>query len=226
MKAQRMQAQLFDEIPVINILKEQTKSDLRKLAKHAHIPKGSIIFRPGDKSEQFPFIASGSIRVQRITENGREIVLYRVSANETCILTTASLISGETYSAEAIAETDVVAYLLTDSAFRDLLNRYEDFRTLVFNSYSHRISELMMKVEEIVCVGIDIRLAQRLLEIADEKGLVRATQSALAADLATAREVVGRSLKVFLQSGWVTLSRGEIEIKNIQALKNIIKNAS
>ena len=55
---------------------------------------------------------------------------------------------------------------------------------------------------------------------------MRATQNALAADLATAREVVGRSLKVFMQSGWVTLSRGEIEIKNIQALKNIIKNSS
>ena len=119
-----------------------------------------------------------------------------------------------------------MAYLLTESAFRDLLNRYEDFRALVFKSYSYRISELMMKVEEIVCIGIDIRLAQRLLEIADEKGFVRATQNALAADLATAREVVGRSLKVFMQSGWVTLSRGEIEIKNIQALKNIIKNSS
>lgn len=220
-----MQAELFDEIAAVNLLSQQTKSKVRQLAKCAHIAEGSIIFRPGDKSDKFPFVASGSIRVQRITESGREIVLYRVSANETCILTTASLISGESYSAEAIAETDVIAYLLTEATFRDLINHYEDFRALVFKSYSHRISELMLKVEEIACLGIDVRLAQRLLEMADNKGIVKATQIALAADLATAREVIGRSLKVFVHSGWVSLARGEVEIKNRQALKNLIKNS-
>ena len=60
-----MHVQLFDDIPAVNILKEQTKSELRKLAKYAHIPKGTIIFRPGDKSEQFPFIAyiQGSMKI-------------------------------------------------------------------------------------------------------------------------------------------------------------------
>ena len=83
----------------------------------------------------------------------------------------------------------------------------------------------MLKVEEIACIGIDVRLAQRLLEMADDKGIVKATQIALAADLATAREVIGRSLKVFVHSGWVSLARGEVEIKNRQALKNLIKNS-
>ena len=104
----------IDDISAVNVLSEATKLDLRKEAKRVEIPSGTIIFRPGDKSSQFPLVACGSIRVQRVTENGREIVLYRVSANESCILTTASLIAEEAYSAEAIAETDIVAYLLSE----------------------------------------------------------------------------------------------------------------
>ena len=215
----------IDDISAVNVLSEATKLDLRKEAKRVEIPSGTIIFRPGDKSSQFPLVACGSIRVQRVTENGREIVLYRVSANESCILTTASLIAEEAYSAEAIAETDIVAYLLSDRAFRVLLDRHADFRQLVFKSYGHRISELMSKVEEIVCLSIDVRLAQRLLELADEKGLVQSTQSALAADLATAREVIGRSLKTFSQWEWVSLSRGKIAIINkLELQKHVREN--
>ena len=215
----------IDDISAVNVLSEATKLDLRKEAKRVEIPSGTIIFRPGDKSSQFPLVACGSIRVQRVTENGREIVLYRVSANESCILTTASLIAEEAYSAEAIAETDIVAYLLSDRAFRVLLDRHADFRQLVFKSYGHRISELMSKVEEIVCLSIDVRLAQRLLGLADEKGLVQSTQSALAADLATAREVIGRSLKTFSQWEWVSLSRGRIVIINkLELQKHVREN--
>jgi CRP/FNR family transcriptional regulator len=216
--------QHIDDISAVNVLSDSTKSDLRREARRVEIPADTVIFRPGDLSSQFPLVASGSIRVQRVTENGREIVLYRVAANETCILTTASLITEEVYSAEAIAETDIVAYLLSDRAFKALLDRHADFRHLVFKSYGHRISELMSKVEEIVCLSIDKRLAQRLLELVDTQGVVRSTQNALAADLATAREVIGRSLKTFFQAGWVSPSRGEIEIIDKIALQRFIND--
>ena len=72
----------------------------------------------------------------------------------------------------------------------------------------------MSRIEEIVCTRINVRLAERLLALRRAGGKIAATQQALAADLGTAREVVGRTLKAFERSGWVKLSRGGAETVN------------
>ena len=144
----------IDELPSLRGLDEETKSALRSAAVRVILPQGKIVFRPGDACVQFPLIVSGSIRVQRITESGREIVLYRVTANETCILTIASLLATECYSAEAITETEVVAYVLKAAPFKELMNQSSGFRSLVFEGYSRRITTLMSKIEELICTRI------------------------------------------------------------------------
>lgn len=212
----------IDELPSLKELDEETKSALQRMATRVTLPRGKLVFRPGDPCVQFPLIASGSIRVQRVTESGREIVLYRVSANETCILTIASLLATESYAAEAIAETDVVAYVLRAGPFKQLMNQSNAFRSLVFDGYSRRIMALMSKIQELVCTRVDVRLAERLLELMDADRQITTTQQALAADLGTAREVIGRALNTFERSGWVSLSRGAIDVINANALTALI----
>lgn len=205
-------------LPSLHGLDEASRALLRSSALRAALPRGSVVFRPGDNCVQFPLVASGSIRVQRVTESGREIVLYRVTADETCILTIASLLSAEAYCAEAIVETDVVAYVLAAAPFKTLMNQSATFRELVFDGYSRRIATLMSRIEEIACTRIDIRLAERLLALRGGDNRIETTQAALAADLGTAREVIGRALKVFEHSGWVSLSRGAVDLTNPAAL--------
>jgi CRP/FNR family transcriptional regulator len=65
-------------------------------------------------------LREGTVRVQQVSENGREIVLYRVFAGESCALTTACLIGYEEYQAEGIAETDVEAVAIPRSTFDEL----------------------------------------------------------------------------------------------------------
>jgi len=221
-----------DTLPSLARLDEATKILLRETAQRVKVPRGTVLFRPGDECPQFPIITEGSVRVQRITESGREIVLYRVAANETCILTTACLIGNEAYAAEGVTETDIVAYCLTPDRFRMLLDRSAAFRALVFEGYSRRIATLMSRIEEIACTRIDIRLADRLLALSRNGGQnstrtgkrIETTQQALAADLGTAREVIGRTLKVFEESGWVRLSRGGIEILDSPSLTALCKH--
>jgi CRP/FNR family transcriptional regulator len=211
-----------DELPSLRGLDEATKSALQRTAIRVTMPQGKTVFRPGDPCVQFPLIVSGSIKVQRVTESGREIVLYRVTANETCILTIASLLATESYAAEAITETEVIAYVLRAAPFRDLMNQSSDFRRLVFEGYSRRITSLMSKIEELLCTRVDVRLAERLLELMDTNHHVTITQHALAADLGTAREVIGRLLNGFERSGWLNLSRGAIQITNARSLAALI----
>jgi CRP/FNR family transcriptional regulator len=208
----------IDALPNLKGLDEKARAALMTGATRVAFPQGKVLLRPGDLCVQFPLIASGSVRVQRTAENGREILLYRVSSNETCILTVASLLAAETFEAEAVAETDVVAYVLGVGPFQELMSQSPAFRTLVFEGYSRRIGELMEKIEEILCTRIDVRLAERLVALAKQGLIIETTQSALALDLGTAREVVGRALHGFERSGWVKLSRGAIEVADATAL--------
>jgi CRP/FNR family transcriptional regulator, anaerobic regulatory protein len=214
-----MASDWIEDAPLLRRLDEPTKALLRDAAIRKQIPRGAVLFRPGDPCVQFPLIVSGTVRVQRVTESGREIVLYRVSNNETCILTTASLLSDDAYAAEGVAETDVVAQIVPAERFAGLMNVSSDFRALVFDGYSKRIATLMSRIEEIVCTRINVRLAERLLALKGPDNRIAVTQQALAADLGTAREVVGRTLKSFERAGWVKLSRGGAEITDAAALR-------
>lgn len=216
-----MASDWIDDVPALRTLDAPTRALLRVSAACKQIPRGAVLFRPGDQCVQFPLIASGSVRVQRVTESGREIVLYRVAPHETCILTTASLISAEAYSAEGVAETDVVAYIVPADRFNALMNASASFRALVFDGYGKRIAKLMSRIEEIVCTRINVRLAERLLALRGSANRIVVTQQALAADLGTAREVIGRTLKTFERAGWVKLARGGAEIVNVAALQSI-----
>ncbi|WP_442755438.1 Crp/Fnr family transcriptional regulator [Methylocystis sp. JAN1] len=214
-----MASDWMDDVPVLRGLDEPTRTMLRDSAVRKQIPRGAVLFRPGDQCVHFPLIVAGTVRVQRVTESGREIVLYRVSTNETCILTTASLLSDDAYSAEGIAETDVTAYIVPAERFANLMSVSASFRAVVFDGYSRRIATLMSRIEEIVCTRINVRLAERLLALRGADNRISVTQQALAADLGTAREVVGRTLKSFERSGWVKLSRGGAEITDANALR-------
>lgn len=214
-----MPADWIEDVPLLRGLDQPTRALLRESAIRKQIPRGAVLFRPGDQCVHFPLIVAGTVRVQRVTESGREIVLYRVSNNETCILTTASLLSDDAYSAEGVAETDITAYIVPADRFAALMNASADFRALVFDGYSKRIATLMSRIEEIVCTRINVRLAERLLALKGADNRINVTQQSLAADLGTAREVVGRTLKSFERSGWVKLSRGGAEITNAGALR-------
>jgi CRP/FNR family transcriptional regulator len=214
-----MASDWIEDVPLLRRLDQPTRALLREAAVRKQVPRGAVLFRPGDQCVHFPLIVAGTVRVQRVTESGREIVLYRVSNNETCILTTASLLADDAYSAEGVAETDITAYIVPADRFAAMMNASADFRALVFDGYSKRIATLMSRIEEIVCTRINVRLAERLLALKGADNRINVTQQALAADLGTAREVVGRTLKTFERSGWVKLSRGGAEITNAGALR-------
>ncbi len=208
--------------PGLEKLEPAAQAFLREAVIRKVIPRGSVLFRPGDACVQFPLVASGSVRVQRVTESGREILLYRAAANETCIMSAASLLAGESYAAAGVAETDVVVYLLTADKFNRLMNMSDAFRALIFQGYSKRLETLMSRLEGILCTPVNIRLAERLLDLMDESGEVAATQQSLATDLGTAREVIGRILKSFERSGWVAIRRGGALVVDVAALRAIV----
>ncbi|WP_217652839.1 Crp/Fnr family transcriptional regulator [Modicisalibacter ilicicola] len=186
------------------------------------MPAETVIFGPGHPPENLLLLLDGRVRVQQITENGREIVLYRVHAGESCILTTACLLAFEDYTAEGVAEKEVEAVMIPRAAFDDAMSNSPAFRRFVFTAYSRRITDLFLTVEEIAFGRMDARLAAKLLELGDQ-GLVTATHGVLAAELGTAREVVSRQMAEFQRRGWVEQRRGAVELADMAALKKFVE---
>jgi len=216
----------IDRFPALANMGDDVRDGLVRRSTVISVPKDTMIFGPGKAPENLLLLLEGTIRVQQTSDSGREIVLYRVHAGESCVLTTACLLAYEDYSAEAIAETDIRAVAIPRSVFDDLIARSADFRHFVFSAYSKRITDLFYVIEEIAFRRVDIRLAQKLLDLANGDGMVKATHQKLAAELGTAREVVSRQLQEFQRRGWIGQSRGAIEIVDAAGLRNLAAAAA
>ncbi len=202
-------------------LAPETKAKLLAESRVARVPKDTVIFGPGKAPENLLLLLAGSVRVQQTSESGREVLLYRVAAGESCVLTTACLLAYEDYTAEGIAETDLEAVLVPRLTFDELVARSAEFRRFVFTAYSRRITDLFHVIEEVAFRRVDVRLAERLLRLADEGGLLQATHQSLAQELGSVREVVSRTLQEFQRRGWVELGRGHVRLLDPDALRRL-----
>lgn len=195
-----------------------------RLMQSAHLIKekeGKSIFSPSHVPDKLLFLIDGVIRVSQTSESGREIVLYRVEAGQSCVLTTACILAEEAYNAEGIAETDIRAVALPRAEFDRLITEMPAFRKFVFSAYSRRLIDLLRVVDDVAFGHIDVRLAERLIVLSKGSREIAATHQKLAIELGTAREVISRQLIEFQRRGWIELSRGQIRLIDVAALKNL-----
>ena len=198
---------------------------LNATARILHMKKGDQVFGPMNIPDSLFFLYDGRIRVSQSSESGREIVLYRVDAGESCVLTTACMLAEEAYNAEGIAETDVTAVVLPKPAFDRLAAEEDAFRNFVFAAYSRRLIDLLRVVDDVAFGRIDVRLAERLLTLGDGLKEIRTTHQELASELGTAREVISRVLNDFHKRDLIEQSRGVITFRNKAGLGAIAESA-
>jgi len=181
----------------------------KDIAKTVAFLPDSTIFRQGDTCTNYLLVKQGSIKVSTRADNGREMLLYHVGQGESCTLTTACLLAGDTYPAEGVTETFTEAYVITKKDFCQLLNQSESFRTYIFAEYGKRLKNIIYLVETVSFGRIDKRLANWLIDN-NNQGEISTTHQNIATDLGTAREVISRQLKIFEKKGWLRLYRGKI----------------
>lgn len=186
--------------------------------KPQHVPRKTVLFRPGDEAGGFVIVLSGRVGVYLTGRSGRELLLYSVAPGETCVLTTLSILGGEPYQGEGIAESDLVAVMVPASAFRTLMTSSALFSRYVFKAFAARMADVMFLLEQVAFVRVEARLANVLLERMDGEGKVTATHGELAAAIGSAREVVSRRLEALSSKGIVSVERGHVLIEDADAL--------
>ena len=207
-----------DRFPGLSRLDQGLKGRIETNSNIISFKKNSLVFGPDKSPENMFFLISGTVRVQQVSATGREIVLYRIEAGQTCVLTISCLLSFDQYSAEGRADTDLISAYISRDLFDELVASSKPFRNLVFAAFSKRITDLFLVIDEVAFQRIDLRLARKLIEIAKKSDVLEVTHQALAIELGTAREVISRQLKEFQRREWISQSRGKMKILNASQL--------
>jgi len=169
-------------------------------------------------------IKSGGLRVYILSEDGREITLYRLSPGDVCVLSASCIINSITFDVHIDAESDTDAYLINIGAFSKLSNQNVYVENFAYKNTNERFSDVMWAMEQILFMSFDKRLAIFLLDeiTKTNSNELHLTQEQIAKYIGSAREVVSRMLKVFQSEGILEQSRGSIHIIDKEKLRELI----
>lgn len=179
-----------------------------------------ITYEPGQKIHNGDcqcvgviFVKSGVLRVYLMSDEGKEVTLYREEAGDVCILSASCVLSEITFDAHIDCEKQTNALVLSAEAFSVLMNSNIYFENFQNKIKSQRLSDIMWSVQQILFFSFDKRLAIFLYdELVKNGSVITYSHLEIAKYLGSAREVVSRMLKYFEKEGILKVSRKEIEI--------------
>lgn len=205
------------DTPTLASLSPQTRQRLAGLVP-VTLPAHTPLFHAGDAVQGYAMVLSGRVDVSMTGASGRELLLYSVEPGQSCIQTTMGLLGGDDYTAQAETTMETHLVLLPKPLFLSFMDSDPAFRALVFSAFAKRFQNMMQLLEKVAFTRVECRLAERLIALSEPSSEVKITQSDLATQVGTAREVVSRRLENWSRRGWVRTGRGTIEVLDPDAL--------
>lgn len=207
-----MDNNIFDVFGFLNKLDEGDKQTLRDHSVIKKLSKGQLMLGDNNRCAGIPFVLSGSIRLFRTSEGGKDVTVYKVEAGELCVLAAVCSFANLDYEFTAEASEESIISVLSVESFNHLIKQSALFREFVFSSIADKLIMALNAIEFLKFDSIESRLKNFLDISADELGTVSATHEAIAKDIGSSREVVSRKLKEMEKSGVVKLMRGKIKL--------------
>lgn len=197
---------------------EISSGRMREILADAGVTKtfseGDVILRENAYIQAIPLVSKGSIRVMRTDPDGREILLYYITAGESCIMSFLGGLHHDTSKIKAIAEEPVEILFIPVERMRQLMREYPEWLDYIFRLYHKRFEELLDVVNAIAFRRMDERLLdfiRRKSEVTNSRTL-QLTHEQIAQELGTARVVVSRLLRQLEENGTVKLERNKISL--------------
>jgi CRP/FNR family transcriptional regulator len=189
-----------------------------------HFETGESMYSHSENCSGLFLIRSGQVRAYIVSENGKEITLYRLFERDVCIFSASCIMKNISFDIYVEVERDTEAYLIPTAIFNKLSEESLSVQSFTNNLMASRFSDVMWIMEQALFKSFDKRLANFLLEqtVIEATDTLEITHEKIANHLGTAREVVTRMLKYFQNEGIVTLNRGTIEICDKGKLEQLI----
>ena len=188
-------------------------SEIEQEAIQKEIQKGNEILREGQYVSVVPIVLNGVIKVYKRYEE-RDLLLYYIKPNESCIMSFAAGLKNEPSNVFAQTEEDTTALLLPVEKISGWIKRYPDLNSLFFQQYNLRYGELLDTIQHVMFKKMDKRLYDYLKEKIEllDKNPLKISHRQIASDLGTAREVVSRVIKKLEHEGKVKQQSNGIKI--------------
>ena len=215
---------ILNKLPFWTSLTEQEKEILRKSAVIRRYEKGSFIHSSDRDCLGMLFILSGEISTYILSDEGREVTLFRLYAGDLCVLSASCVISQITFDTQMTAQRDTEVLIIPANIVAMLKEQNLAVRCCLYELATARFSDVMWAMQQLLFKGLDRRLAGFLLSEAERTGsdTIRMTHEQIAQHISSAREAVARMLKQFSEEGLVELKRGAITLRDFDSLKQLI----
>jgi len=213
---------LDDLFPVLRQIPESDRKIIFSAGSVADLPDGQMLMKQNQQCQFIPMVMSGKLRIFKLSENGREMTLYRIGPGETCLISIACQIKGEDFPAMAQVEGKTQLFMLPSFICHDILSSSLAWKDFIITSIYAHLTDVMETLEAVAFDRTDHRLVLWLLDKTNEKkDTILCTHEEIAVELGTAREVVSRLLAELKNKGVVSLGRGKIKVTDSVKLRKL-----
>lgn len=214
----------FEEyFPVIRKLSKEQQKRIQEAVTEKSVEKGTVLHDGAADCTGLLVVQSGMLRAYILSEEGREITLYRLFERDVCLFSASCMMSGIQFEVTIEAEKDTRVWVIPPKVWKQLNEESAVLANYTNELMADRFTNVMWLIEQIMWKSFDKRLAEFLLEEVSVEGtsLLKITHEVIGNHLGTAREVVTRMLRYFQSEGMVKLSRGMVEITDIAGLEEV-----
>ncbi len=211
--------------PIWNKLNTNEQQALVSCTSERHFHKGDLIHTGGD-CMGLMLVTSGQLRAYTVSEDGREITLYRLFERDMCLFSASCMMRSIQFDITISAEKDTDVLLISADTYRSIMENSAPLANYTNEIMAARFSDVMWLIDQIMWKSFDKRLAGFLLNESniEDTNILKLTHEEIGNHLGSPREVVTRMLKYFQTEGMVKLSRGKIEITDEDKLWQISNN--
>lgn len=197
-----------------SFLDHQLVDEIIQFGKQISFKEGKVIIDYDKYIRSMPIVLSGSVRIMKKEESGREILLYYLNSNESCAMAYTCCMEERKSEIKAIAETDVEIIAIPHSKLDEWLIKYPSWKSYIFRSFTDRFNELLKSLESIAFQKLDERIVRYLKNKTAANGsmVVSLSHQQIADELGTSRVVVSRLLKILENEKKIILYRNELKV--------------
>ncbi len=212
-----------DFFPIWAQLTPQQQRVLTQSTAQRSVPKGTVLAGSSTECTGLLLVRSGQLRAFILSDEGREITLYRLFERDICLFSASCMLRSMQFEIMIAAEKDTELFVIPADVYQSVAKESAPAANFTTEIMATRFSEVMWLMEQIMWKSFDRRLARFLLDecALEESTVLHLTHETIANHMGTAREVVTRMLRYFQSEGLVRLSRGVVEITNTQKLNEL-----
>ena len=213
----------FQYFPIWNKLTDDQRQRITQRVMRREVKKGTLLHDGSNECTGLLLVRSGQLRAYILSDEGREITIYRLFDRDMCLFSASCIMRSIQFDITVEAEKDTELWLIPPDVYQSVMNESAAVANYTNEVMATRFSEVMWLMEQIMWKSLDKRLAAFLAEESAIEGseTLKLTHETIAKHLGSHREVITRMLRYFQSEGWVKVSRGTVEILDMDALDGL-----